>query len=629
MASSPRRPRPAWSPESTPRPASRPSRRDPSSPSRAPPELWRTPALRLADAEKRAASASAKGDHREALRCLLRAVALAKLHATTVAAVGGALSRAEATAAARAHVAIARVYETSRGVRLLDDDPSGETTQHAGLARAIVHLQHAIGACVPDPNLVRSRACRAALESTRLDARVRLGPMLVAVGRLEDAIETCRRGLASWDRDDEENDDDVGDDRTRTHVSDPRAPGDPRDRLALLLCASDAERLLGESASREARDAKSRSRASAAATAAERANLAPVGDPDGEAEYASRAAFAARAEETRAAHERARSSAAAEATIRFDAARARLADAETIANELGTAEAFAQLHTRARALRRATRDWRGAAEETAKLLATAEANGGGLPGTSHEADARGALRAELAELFVRARDFRAAREHAEAAVEALMEEERVPGGDEARAGGAAARRRTGDSEAIRARRRHTRASIRAMGTLGFIIARGGDLRGAAQTYRDAISAAMSSRVFGEDATSMSADVADLEAALGSVCFAASDESEETPEAKRANELESALASKNTRPTRDERDEAARARREADAAGRRRRAEAAAALEEAVGCFSRAADVARRAWGTRSVRCAELEARADAAARALDDIRREGGDVAYL
>ena len=540
---------------------------------------------------------------------------------------GGALSRAEATAVARAHVAIARVYETSRGVRLLDDDPSGETTQHAGLARAIVHLQHAIGACVPDPNLVRSRACRAALESTRLDARVRLGPMLVAVGRLEDAVETCRRGLASWDQDDDENDDDFGDDRARKSVSDTRAPGDPRDRLALLLCASDAERLLGESASRAARDAKSRSRASAAATAAERANLAPVGDSDGEAEYASRAAFAARAEETRAAHERARSSAAAEATIRFDAARARLAEAETIANELGTAEAFAQLHTRARALRRATRDWRGAAEETAKLLATAEANGGGLPGTSHEADARGALRAELAELFVRARDFRAAREHAEAAVEALMEEERVAGGDEARAGGAAARRRTGDSEA--SRRRHTQASIRAMGTLGFIIARGGDLRGAAQTYRDAISAAVSSRVFGEDATSTSADVADLEAALGSVCFAASDESEETPEAKRANQLESALASKNTRPTRDERDEAARARREADAAERRRRAEAAAALEEAVGCFSRAADVARRAWGTRSVRCAELEARADAAARALDAIRREGGDVAYL
>ena len=97
----------------------------------------------------------------------------------------------------------------------------------------------------------------------------------------------------------------------------------------------------------------------------------------------------------------------------------------------------------------------------------------------------------------------------------------------------------------------------------------------------------------------------------------------------ANELESVLASKNTRPTRDERDEATRARREADAAERRRRAEAAAALEEAVGCFSRAADVARRAWGTRSVRCAELEARADAAARALDAIRCEGGDVAYL
>ena len=567
----------------------------------------------MADAERRAASASAKGDHREALRCLLRVVALAKVHATTIAAVGGALSHAEATAAARAHLAIARVYETSRGVRLLDDDPSGETTQHAGLARAIVHLQHAIGACVPDPHLARSRACRAALEATRLDARVRLGPMLVAVGRLEDAVETCRRGLAAWD----DANDDANDDDTRTTANHVRAPGflTLNDRLALLLCASDAERLAGESASRAARDAKSRSRASAASTAAERATLAPVGDADGESEYASRAAFAARAEETFAAHERARLSAAAEASNRFDASRARLDDAEKIANELGTAEAFAQLHTRSRALRRATRDWRGAAEATAKLLATAEANGGGLPGTSHEADARGALRAELAELFVRARDFQAARTHAEAAVEALMEEARV------------AATRTGEDDTPR--RRHTRASIRAMGTLGFIIAREGDLRGAAQTYRDAITAATSSRVFGEDATSTSADVADLEAALGSVCFAASDESEESPEAKRANELESVLASKNTRPTRDERDEATRARREADAAERKRRAEAAAALEEAVGCFSRAADVARRAWGTRSVRCAELEARADAAARALDAIRCEGGDVAYL
>ena len=99
--------------------------------------------------------------------------------------------------------------------------------------------------------------------------------------------------------------------------------------------------------------------------------------------------------------------------------------------------------------------------------------------------------------------------------------------------------RTGEDDTPR--RRHTRASIRAMGTLGFIIAREGDLRGAAQTYRDAITAATSSRVFGEDATSTSVDVADLEAALGSVCFAASDESEESPEAKRANELESVLA----------------------------------------------------------------------------------------
>ena len=54
------------------------------------------------------------------------------------------------------------------------------------------------------------------------------------------------------------------------------------------------------------------------------------------------------------------------------------------------------------------------------------------------------------------------------------------------------------------------------------------------------------------------------------------------------------------------------------------AEAAAALEEAVGCFSRAADVARRAWGTKSVRCAELEAREAAFEKKEAELRMAAG-----
>ena len=48
---------------------------------------------------------------------------------------------------------------------------------------------------------------------------------------------------------------------------------------------------------------------------------------------------------------------------------------------------MAEVYTRTRALSRARRDWPAAAEQVRRLLAIAEANGGGLPGTSHASDA--------------------------------------------------------------------------------------------------------------------------------------------------------------------------------------------------------------------------------------------------
>jgi hypothetical protein len=78
-------------------------------------------------------------------------------------------------------------------------------------------------------------------------------------------------------------------------------------------------------------------------------------------------------------------------------------------------------------------------------------------------------------------------------------------------------------ETLRARaaeRGHTDSpsSIRAVGTRAFIAARGGDLATAADGYRDAIRCAVDARVFPKG----SIELADLEAALGSTCYTASD-----------------------------------------------------------------------------------------------------------
>jgi hypothetical protein len=63
------------------------------------------------------------------------------------------------------------------------------------------------------------------------------------------------------------------------------------------------------------------------------------------------------------------------------------------------------------------------------------------------------------------------------------------------------------------------------------------------------------------------------------------------------------------------------------ASRRRRLTSVAALEEALGCFARAADIERLLGGAYSVRCVELENRADACASALAEERAEGEDGA--
>ena len=124
--------------------------------------------MRLAEAQKRASSATGAGDHREALKWHLRALALAKVHVAAVTAAGGRLSREEATAAARTHMAIAETYEASKGLGLAfsgagtttgDGDEENargtdvlrvldrEASDMAGLTQAVTHLQHAIGAC--------------------------------------------------------------------------------------------------------------------------------------------------------------------------------------------------------------------------------------------------------------------------------------------------------------------------------------------------------------------------------------------------------------------------------------------------------------------------------------------------
>ena len=604
--------------------------------------------MRLAEAQKRASSATAAGDHREALKCHLRALALAKVHVAAVTAAGGRLSRDEATAVARTHMAIAETYEASKGLGLAfsgaeagRDGPetSGrdvlqrldrEASDMAGLTQAVTHLQHAIGACAVGAAADASvsgasrESCARALRATKLEARARLGPRLLAVGRAEDAAETTRRALEAMALEDEE--------APETDAFEAELRGAEKSkwktRLELLLGAADAERAVGERFAARARDLKRRARAAAASTAAAAADLDAAAESSaflsassagrsGDEEYAEKARLARAAADEAEAGETARRDAEAEASRQFEASETRLDEAERlVAKVLASAgepddtrdedaRFAASLLTRRRSLRRARRDWRGAAACVLKLLALAEANGGALPGTNRAASgsATGALRSEAAELFVRAKAFDDAEAYAAAAAEALKDP---------------------------VTKKHTAASVRASGALAFIAARRGDLAGAAQMYRDARSAALTEKAFGA-ATETSADLADLEAALGSVRFAmseaAGDEDPAPPRDAGEDAPEEKEKSIEEMSSRERRAAEAAAEAAARDAARQRRLAAIAALEEALGCFARAADIERGLGGAYSARCAELETRADACAAALAEERAAGEDGA--
>ena len=642
--------RPAWSsatsPDSPPRSAKKALAR-----ATAPP-AWQTPAMRLAEAQKRASSATGAGDHREALKWHLRALALAKVHVAAVTAAGGRLSREEATAAARTHMAIAETYEASKGLGLAfsgtttgtttgDGDEENargtdvlrvldrEASDMAGLTQAVTHLQHAIGACATTnasvsggPSREFSEQNARALREAKLEARARLGPRLLAVGRAEDAAETTRRALEAMgsfrDSETESSATEPSASETSPRVSTRRENRNAKEietRLALLLCAADAERTVGERFASRARGLRLRARARAAAVASAAADLeSSAAEPSarvsgrsgrsGDEVYAEKARLARAAADEADAVEKERRYAEAQASRRFSASEARLVEAERLGvgaeGSPGTAFAAAAL-TRRRSLCRARRDWRGAAACVTEMLALAEANGGALPGTSHAAagSAAGALRAEAAELFVRAKAFGDAEAHAAAAAEALRDP---------------------------VTRKHTAASVRASGTHAFITARLGDLEGAAQMYRDARAAALAESAFGA-ATEASADLADLEAALGSVRFAMSEargDDERRRPSKGAEEGEDAGEEPETSSETSSSEDAEAAAR---GAARRRRLAAVAALEEALGCFARAADIERALGGAYSARCVELEDRADACATALAEERAEGEDGA--
>ena len=621
--------------------------------------------MRLAEAQKRASSATGAGDHREALKWHLRALALAKVHVAAVTAAGGRLSREEATAAARTHMAIAETYEASKGLGLAfsgtttgtttgDGDEENargtdvlrvldrEASDMAGLTQAVTHLQHAIGACATTNASVSGGFSREfseqnarALRETKLEARARLGPRLLAVGRAEDAAETTRRALEAMgsfrDSETESSATEPSASETSPRVSTRRENTNAKEietRLALLLCAADAERTVGERFASRARGLRLRARARAAAVASAAADLeSSAAEPSarvvgrsgrsGDEVYAEKARLARAAADEADAGEKERRDAEAQASRRFSASEARLVEAERLgvgpfavgpfafSGSPGTAFAAVAL-TRRRSLCRARRDWRGAAACVTEMLALAEANGGALPGTSHAAagSAAGALHAEAAELFVRAKAFGDAEAHAAAAAEALRDP---------------------------VTRKHTAASVRASGTHAFITARLGDLEGAAQMYRDARAAALAESAFGA-ATEASADLADLEAALGSVRFAMSEargDDERRRPAKGAEEGEDAGEEPETSGTDQKTSSSSSEDAEAAARGaaRRRRLAAVAALEEALGCFARAADIERALGGAYSARCVELEDRADACATALAEERAEGEDGA--
>ena len=257
-------------------------------------EPWRTPARRLAECESAATEAMDDGRWADALAILLKCVPLAKAHYATASAVGGALTRAEATALSRAHFNIAHVYERSRGLGLYKNTAvrvsSNETTPDEakskinftrerdfqaaeldGLAEAVTHLQLSIASASVlkgeggggDSAPIPSDAVVRGLAECKLRARTELGPRLLAIGRIADAAEVARRGLASCATDES---------RTATSADDAEGAkvGTRRDVATLLFLAGDCERALGEAATEAATKARKAKKETAERHALER-----------------------------------------------------------------------------------------------------------------------------------------------------------------------------------------------------------------------------------------------------------------------------------------------------------------------------------------------------------------------
>jgi hypothetical protein len=640
-----------------------------------------TPGLRFAELSKSADAAETAGDHRTSLRCLLKCLALAKVRVASIVCAGGVLGRDEACAVAKTHVRIAEVYEKSKGLGLgfgdangatNDDDvaASQEASEKNGLAQAVTHLQHAIGACglgfirdtknssntrlqttsknngngsVAQKNISETAtpAVRLALAQTKLDARAKLAPRLLAVGRVEDACECTKRALDS-----------LGSDTSDTTVSTSattvsKNPQQLDTKLALLLCSADAERLAGVFFQRKARAARIRARRAKASlrsgsydsgvdwnvgvldttetrTHATTESYNATEDLSGEAFYLRHSKLAWETFETVQAFETAQLEHEDAARSRFATCDTRLHDAEKVLSELsalrgngsiGTPSSspnrttIVEVYTRRRDLRRSQGDWKGAVVSVTQLLHMAVANHGALPGTNatrshgHNAFATGALHGELAELFIRRKDFHSARVHAGAAVAALMV--------------------VSDSKKGRTttEKKHTAASLNASGVLGFATARSGDLFRAAAIYRDAIHRGLEQGVFHSEST----DLGNLEAQLGSVRFAASDVSDDA-----LDENENDVDSTNREDSKSELRLAAAAAAAESAAvesSRTKRLSSIAALEEALGCFGRALEIEQKTNGAFSGRCLELQARVDETIAALFEQRAAGEDGA--
>ena len=233
---------------------------------------WRTPARRLAECEAAATEAMENENWSAALSILTRCVPLAKAHAAAAEAVGGALTRVEATALSRAHFNIARVYERSRGVglyahsctdsfadtmsrRAFRRDRDAQAAERDGLNEAVAHLRLAVASASVSSRSTgddsSGRVARA-LAECKLRARAELGPKLLAVGDVADAAEVARRGLASCAESR------VDEDEGKDEDEDAGAPrvGTRRDAATFLFLAGDCERALGEAAA----DAATRAR---------------------------------------------------------------------------------------------------------------------------------------------------------------------------------------------------------------------------------------------------------------------------------------------------------------------------------------------------------------------------------